>query len=61
MGVCLDFYRVDSDSGVNKKKRERGGNPSKIFIIDITEEIIEEVTMSGNIKTTENKLVTSVK
>ena len=31
------------------------GNPSKILVMNLTEEIREEVTMSGNIKITENK------
>ena len=55
LGVCLDLYRADSDSGVNKKKREKRGTPSKILVMDIIEDIREEVTMIGNIKTTENK------
>ena len=50
MGVCLDFYRADSDSGINKKKREKRETPSKILVMDITEEIRKEETMSGNIK-----------
>ena len=55
MGVFLAFYRADSDSDVNKKKREKRGTPSKILVIDITEKIREEEKMSGNIKITENK------
>ena len=38
-----------------RKRREERETPSKILVMDITEEIIEEVTMSGNIKITENK------
>ena len=55
LGILRDFYCADSDSDVNKKKIEKRGIPNKILVMDIIEEIIEEVTMSGNIKITENK------
>ena len=37
-----------------RKRREERGTPSKILIMDIVEENIEEEAMSGKLKITEN-------
>ena len=50
LGVHLEFFCADSDSDVNKEKRENRVTPSKILVVDIVKEIIEEDAMIRKLK-----------
>ena len=53
MGVHLELFCANSDSDVNKKRREKRVTPSKILVMDIVKNIIEEDAMRGELKITE--------